>query len=83
MYVWQYLDDYITISATGSGECALNYQLVLHMCGKLGVPLAPDKCEGPTTCITFLGMELGTIVLEVDLPPEKMQNLRRLIIVCA
>ncbi len=47
-HVWHYLNDFITIGTTGSGECAFNCQLMSHMCGRLGIPLAPDKCEGLT-----------------------------------
>lgn len=31
------------------------------ICHDLGVPLAEDKTVGPTTCLTFLGLEINTI----------------------
>ena len=37
----------------------------------LHVPVAPEKIEGPATCLTFFGIELGTVALEMRLPLEK------------
>ncbi len=67
------------MGASGSGECAFNAQVMSHMCERLGVPLAPEKCEGPTTCLTFLGIEIDTVALELRLPAQKLVHLRRLV----
>ena len=32
----------------------------MDACRDLGVPLATAKCEGPTSCLTFLGIEPDT-----------------------
>ncbi len=53
-HVWHYLDDYNTVGSPDSEECALNCRLMSHICEQLGVPLAPDKCEGPSTCTYHL-----------------------------
>ena len=74
-YTWHYLDDFITIGAPNSGECAFNRSLMSHMCRRLGVPLAQDKCEGPTTCLTFLGIEVDSVALELRLPERKLAEL--------
>ena len=42
---------------------------------ELGVPLAEDKCEGPTTKLTFLGIEIDTISGALRLPQEKLERL--------
>lgn len=34
---------------------------------KLGLPVAPEKLEGLTTSLIFLGFELNTLVMEVCL----------------
>jgi len=51
------LDDFLIISPT---ERAVGAQLqdFITLCNELGVPLAPEKTEGPTTIITFAGIEL-------------------------
>ena len=42
------------------------------MCDMLGVPLAPEKEEGPSTILTFLGVELDTSDMIAWLPPDKL-----------
>lgn len=41
----------------------------------LVVPTAPHKVEGPTTSLTFLGIELDSLTLTACLPEEKLQCL--------
>ena len=43
----------------------------------LGVPLKPSKLVGPVTCLTFLGIEIDTMALQIRLPEDKLTNLRR------
>ena len=76
--VCHYLDDYITAGAPGSDECHWNCQIITSMCELLGVPLASEKCEGPQTCLEYLGFELDTIKGEIRLPEEKLQRLKTL-----
>ena len=55
-----YLDDYITIGPPHSNICQLNLTKILGVFEALGVPIAPEKLEGPSPCITFLGIEIDT-----------------------
>ena len=75
-HLWHYLDDYITIGRAGTGECEFNKRIFHHVCSRLGVPLAVDKCEGPTTCLTFLGIEIDTVAMELRLPQVKLARLK-------
>ena len=43
----------------------------------LGVPLEPSKLEGPETCLTFLGIEEDTAALQLRLPGDKLEKLKR------
>ena len=45
-------------------------------CHTLGVPLALEKVEGPSTMLSFLGILLDTHLMEARLPEEKLQRLR-------
>ena len=45
----------------------------------LQMPIEPDKDEGPATTISFLGLELDTMAMEVWLPAEKLKRLKALI----
>ena len=39
----------------------------------LGVPVAPDKVEGPSTCLKFLGLMVDTVAMEIRIPEEKVR----------
>ena len=52
-----YLDDYFTLGPAGTMVCANLLSAIQQASLDIGVPLAPEKCEGPTTCITFLRIE--------------------------
>ena len=43
------------------------------------MPLAAHKTEGPTTCITLLGIEIDSVVGELRLPPAKLQRAQELL----
>lgn len=45
-------------------------------CSVLGMPLDPGKEESPVTVLSFLGLELDTVKLEIRLPGGKLLNLR-------
>ena len=55
-----------------SPVCQQNLNTFIRLCSKLGVPLAPNKVEGPSTTLTFLGIILDTQNMEVRLPQEKL-----------
>ena len=74
-----YLDDYLFVGAPASGECARALQSALRLCDQLGVPVAADKLSGPSTKLTFLGIELDTVRMELRLPSEKLERLKGVI----
>ena len=41
--------------------------------------IAAHKCDGPTTCITFLGIEIDTVSGQLRLPCDKLDRLRLLL----
>ena len=70
--LWHYLDEFITAGAAGSDKCLQSCQIITSMCELLGVPLASEKCEGPQTCLEYLGFALDTTKGEIRLPEEKL-----------
>ena len=50
-----YLDDFFFWSEAGSSDCASALSIAVPLCGRLGLPVAPQKMVGPTTSIVFLG----------------------------
>ena len=78
-YLRHYLDDFITAGKPLSEECQANLDLLIALCNILGFPMASNKREGPTTCLTFLGIEIDTIKFELRLPAEKLTRLKAIL----
>ena len=77
--IFHYLDDFIVIGPPDSPECALALLTLNHTCAELGVPIAKHKREGPVTCLTFLGIEVDTMAMQLRLPVEKVRRLQGLL----
>ena len=64
-----YLDDFFCASSTlAACSKALEVAVTLYMCAKLGLPIIPVKLEGPSTVVTFLGIEIDSVAQELRLP---------------
>lgn len=72
-----YIDDFLTAGLPTSSECGLNLTLLKATCDKLGIPLAAQKIEGPTTTLTFLGIELDTQRMSMHLPQHKLVHIQQ------
>ena len=77
--MFHYLDDFITVGPPGSTQCRCSLDGIMRTCQLTGTPLEADKCEGPSTNITFLGMELDSTNMEIRLPSDKLERLRVLL----
>lgn len=51
----------------------------LLMYQELGVPIAQEKTEGPSTSLVYLGYLLDTTEFKIRIPEEKIKNLLDLI----
>ena len=49
------------------------------ICNDLGLVVAPEKMQGLCTTLTFLGIEIDTVLMQLRLPTEKLQSLLRLL----
>ena len=78
-YLIHYLDDYLTMGPPASTVCQNNVSIFLSLCAELGVPLATDKLEGPSTSLSFLGIILDTNRMEIRLPPNKLIRMQELL----
>lgn len=72
------LDDFLLIQPTAS-QCSVSLRLFLDLCDFLGIPMAPEKTFGPSTILTFAGVELDTIRCESRLPVDKLVRCSQLI----
>ena len=47
---------------------------MLSLCRKINAPVKP-KIEGPTTCLTFLGILIDTSTMTASITDERKQDL--------
>ena len=78
-YLIHYLDNYLTMGPPASATCQQNLDTFTSLCAGLGVPLAPDKLEGPSTLLSFLGIILDTEQMEIRLPSDKLTRMLALL----
>ena len=71
-----YLDDFIFV-ANNFVEAETYKHILIHTWADLGVPLELSKLEGPSTCLTFLGIEIDTVTMQARLPREKLSSLKQ------
>ena len=74
-YIFHYLDGFLVMGPPQSDACKANLHILEMVCARLGVPLAPEKQEGPTTTPIFLGIIIDTVRGELRLPADKLQHL--------
>jgi len=59
------LDDFLILDISHDA-CGAALQRFLHFCEDIGVPMAPEKTEGPSQVLQFAGIELDCINLEAN-----------------
>ena len=77
--VVHYVDDFLFV-VKELPQAKEQLRRALDLCIRLGVPIAADKTEGPTTCLTFLGIQLDSVKMEASLSAERLQRLHSLLI---
>ena len=73
-FVIYYLDayDFPTVGPPSLEICQQNFDILLHLCDYLGIPLMLEKVEGPSTTILFLGIVFDTVPMKIRLPADKL-----------
>lgn len=71
-----YLDDFLFAGPANTLVCKNLMQIFDITCETLGVPLSEEKTEGPTTCLTFLGLGINTITQTIFVPKDKVDALK-------
>ena len=63
-----YLNDFLFVGPPRSPVCARSVRSFLTTCDRLGVPIAWEKLEGPTSVLTFLGIEIDAVTMQLAYP---------------
>ena len=69
-----YLDDFLILEPSLSA-CQQSTLRMTRLCQELRIPIAWEKVEGPSTQLTFLGIEMDTTAWVLRLPQEKLWEL--------
>lgn len=77
--LFHYLDDFLTLGPPDSDVCQVNVDTSIAVFSRLGLPLNAAKCEGPTTLLVFLGIELDSSKQIARLPPQKFDRILALL----
>ncbi len=76
--VSHYADDFIFVGdESGISSCARLVAQFENVCQKLGVPLAKEKSVGPTTKITYLGLEIDSVKQVIAVPQNKLEDIKK------
>ena len=70
------MDDFITVGAPNSSEYENNVSIMKQVYDEMGTLTKREMDEGPATIITFLGIEINSVALEIRLPQAKLDQLR-------
>lgn len=62
--------------AASEEEAKQQMSRVIATCNQLGVPLAVEKSVGPSTQLTFLGLQIDTVASSISLPRDKAVKIR-------
>ena len=77
--VVQYLDDFSIVHRLES-VCGNIRQVFKLVCKQIGMPISPDKSEGPSQVIEFLGLTINIVHVVVRIPKVKMQDITLILI---
>ena len=75
-HAMHYLDDFLILGPAESTTCQRDLTTTLKTCEDLGFPVAPEKTKGPTSRLTFLGIEIDSAAHQIRLPQEKLVALQ-------
>ena len=73
--IFHLLDDFLSVDIPDACTGARPMAIVSLVFDRLHIPLAKDKCTGPTTCLEYLGIILDSVKMDVRLPLEKVQRI--------
>ena len=74
-----YLDNFLLMGPPHSSDCQQDLDTFIQLCSYLGIPLASEKIEDPTTSLSFLGITIDTSRMEMRLPKDKLARIQEML----
>ena len=78
MRIVNYLDDFIAIADTYE-NCIVEQGRIIELLRFVGFHVSYEKVKPPSTCTTYLGIEIDSISMELRLPQQKLEKLKNLL----
>ena len=75
-HLFHYLDDFLLVLEPSALAGLQQLSTLLCIFDTLRLPVAEEKLEGPSTVVTFLGIEVDTVAMELRLPQKKVSKLK-------
>lgn len=76
-FVLHLLDDFLLVDfPSNPTSTALNTLRSVFL--EVGIPLSPEKTQGPCTSLEFLGIALDSVAMRASLPDEKLSRIREI-----
>jgi hypothetical protein len=75
-----YLDDFFFAGKAYSNDCLTLMSNFEYVCKDMNIPINEEKSEGPSTVLTYLGLEIDSQKMTVRLPSEKIVKAQSLIL---
>ena len=79
--VLHYIDDFWWAASKDTTVCEITLAFMRALCVELGVLSAEKKTEGPTTNLTFLGIQINTQSQTISIPVAKVKEIKDLFVV--
>ena len=73
-----YLDDFLMVNRYAN-ICSQTMNVLKQVCEEIQMPIAPEKSEGPSTVIEFLGLTLDIDNMVIHIPQDKLQDIAQII----
>ena len=73
-HIIHYLDDFFTAGPPDSPVCSQNMAMMNQLCQHINAPTKPEKEEGPSTVLTFLGIQLDTTTMQASITQERKEE---------
>ena len=70
-----YLDDFLFVGPPREASCTVSLHKALEVCQHLGVTVVSHKTEGPSTHLTFLGIRIDTVLMQLSLDQDKLARI--------
>jgi rubredoxin len=74
MFIYKIIDTicwWIFGGEKGTNECKNLMLQFEQICSEIGVPVANEKTEGPSTIIEYLGLAIDTVNMLIKIPEKK------------